>query len=77
MELKRHLLWWDVMKILFGTLVTSFAFRYLTFPNNIVAGGITGISQIINGKRPRSSRRSAPGRSRSTEARAWVRTIRR
>ena len=48
MELKRHLLWWDVMKILFGTLVTSFAFRYLTFPNNIVAGGITGISQIIN-----------------------------
>ena len=48
MEHKRHLLWWDVMKILFGTLVTSFAFRYLTFPNNIVAGGITGISQIIN-----------------------------
>ena len=42
------MLWWDVLKIFFGTLVTSFAFRYFTFPNNIVAGGITGISQIIN-----------------------------
>ena len=48
MDFKKHMLWWDVLKIFFGTLVTSFAFRYFTFPNNIVAGGITGISQIIN-----------------------------
>ena len=48
MDLRKKLFYWDAAKILFGTLVTSFAFRYLTFPNNIVAGGVTGLSQIIN-----------------------------
>ena len=48
MDLKKKAYFWDVAKILFGTLITSFAFRYLTFPNSIVAGGITGLSQIIN-----------------------------
>ena len=47
MEHNKHL-WWDVPKIVFGTLVTSFSFRCFTFPNNIVAGGITGIAQIVN-----------------------------
>ena len=47
MEHNKHL-WWDVLKIVFGTLVTSFSFRCFTFPNNIVAGGITGIAQIVN-----------------------------
>ena len=47
MEHSKHL-WWDVLKIVFGTLVTSFSFRCFTFPNNIVAGGITGIAQIVN-----------------------------
>ncbi len=40
--------WWDAAKILFGVLVTGFAFRCLTFPNNIVSGGVTGVAQIIN-----------------------------
>ena len=48
MDVKKHQLFLDVLKILFGTLVTSFSFRYFTFPNNIVAGGITGIAQIVN-----------------------------
>ena len=48
MESKKNTFFWDVAKILSGTLITSFSFRYLTFPNSIVAGGITGLSQIIN-----------------------------
>lgn len=38
----------DSVKILFGTFVSACTFRYLTFPNSIVSGGITGISQILN-----------------------------
>lgn len=48
MDLNKKGLPADIVKILFGTAITSFAFRFLTFPNHIVAGGITGISQIIN-----------------------------
>ena len=48
MDQKKHLFIWDAAKIIFGTLLTSFAFRYFTFPNSIVSGGITGIAQIIN-----------------------------
>ena len=48
MDMKKHVLWSDVLRIFFGTCVTSFAFRYLTFPNNIVSGGISGIAQIVN-----------------------------
>ena len=45
---KRHLTWWDAAKILAGTAMTSFAFRFLTFPNRIVSGGVTGVAQIVN-----------------------------
>ncbi len=48
MDLKRHLTWWDAVKILTGTALTSFAFRFLTFPNHIVSGGVTGVAQIVN-----------------------------
>ncbi len=40
--------WWDGVKILAGTALTSFAFRFFTFPNHIVSGGVTGIAQIVN-----------------------------
>ena len=48
MDLKRHMTWWDAVKILAGTALTSFAFRVLTFPNHIVSGGVTGVAQIVN-----------------------------
>lgn len=43
-----HGTWWDLLRILVGTMIGAAAFRYFTFPNNIVSGGITGIAQIIN-----------------------------
>lgn len=48
MNFKFHGLWWDLTRIAVGSLIGAIAFRYFTFPNNIVSGGITGISQIIN-----------------------------
>lgn len=48
MDLNKHLTGWDAIKILTGTALTSFAFRFLTFPNHIVSGGVTGIAQIVN-----------------------------
>ena len=48
MNFKFHGLWWDLTRIVVGSLIGAIAFRYFTFPNNIVSGGITGISQIIN-----------------------------
>lgn len=38
----------DLVKIVAGSLLGACAFRYLTYPNNIVSGGITGIAQILN-----------------------------
>ena len=38
----------DVVKIFVGSLIAAAGFRYLTFPNSIVSGGITGIAQIAN-----------------------------
>lgn len=38
----------DVGKLLLGSLLSAAAFRYLTFPNSIVSGGITGVAQILN-----------------------------
>lgn len=38
----------DLLKILLGTMITSVSFVYLTYPNSIVSGGITGIAQILN-----------------------------
>ena len=40
--------WWDGVQILAGPALTSFAFRFFTFPNHIVSGGVTGIAQIVN-----------------------------
>ena len=39
---------WDLFKILIGSVLTGLSFRCLTFPNHIVSGGVTGISQILN-----------------------------
>ena len=38
----------DVLLILAGCAVNSAAFAFLTYPNNIVSGGLTGIAQILN-----------------------------
>ena len=38
----------DVLLILVGCAVNSAGFSFLTYPNNIVSGGLTGIAQILN-----------------------------
>lgn len=38
----------DYVYILFGTFIVALAFQLLLMPNNIVSGGISGISIIIN-----------------------------
>ncbi len=38
----------DVILILAGCLTGAAAFSFLTFPNSIVSGGLTGIAQILN-----------------------------
>lgn len=38
----------DVLLILLGSAVNSAGFSFLTYPNSIVSGGVTGIAQIIN-----------------------------
>ncbi len=43
-----HSTGWDIAKIIVGSAIGAVGFRYLTFPNHIVSGGITGIAQIIN-----------------------------
>ena len=48
MKLKFHGLWWDLTRIFVGSFIAAFSFRFFTFPNNIVSGGITGIAQILN-----------------------------
>ena len=49
MEAKLHgKLWFDILKILVGSSLVAISFRYLTFPNSIVSGGVTGIAQIVN-----------------------------
>ncbi len=48
MSLKFHGTWWDVTRVVAGSLIAAISFRFLTFPNSIVSGGITGISQILN-----------------------------
>ena len=47
-EIKKHVTLWAAVRIVFGTALTSFSFRFLTFPNSIVSGGVTGIGQIVN-----------------------------
>jgi uncharacterized membrane-anchored protein YitT (DUF2179 family) len=38
----------DVIIILLGCAVWAAAFSFLTYPNHIVSGGLTGIAQILN-----------------------------
>ena len=38
----------NLLRILLGTLIAAASFRYLTYPNGIVSGGITGVAQILN-----------------------------
>lgn len=38
----------NFLRIVLGTFLGACSFRYLTYPNNIVSGGLTGISQILN-----------------------------
>lgn len=45
-ELHRQVI--DILKIVLGATMGSISFVYLTFPNDIVSGGTTGIAQILN-----------------------------
>lgn len=36
------------LKILIGSIIFAIGFQYFTYPNDIVAGGVTGIAMIIN-----------------------------
>ncbi len=38
----------DVIMIVAGCAVSAAAFAFLTYPNSIVSGGLTGIAQILN-----------------------------
>lgn len=38
----------NLLRILLGTFIAAASFRYLTYPNSIVSGGITGVAQILN-----------------------------
>ena len=38
----------DVLTILIGSAVNAAAFAFLTYPNSIVSGGLTGVSQILH-----------------------------
>ena len=39
---------WKVLLIVLGSLLYGFVFQAFLFPNNIVAGGVTGIAMIVN-----------------------------
>jgi len=39
---------WTCAQIILGCAIAGASFRFLTYPNNIVSGGVTGIAQIIN-----------------------------
>ena len=49
-SLRKKLRTWglDLLLIIAGSFLAAVAFRYFTYPNSIVSGGITGISQILN-----------------------------
>ena len=38
----------DVLFILVGCAIYAASFSFLTYPNNIVSGGVTGVAQIVN-----------------------------
>ena len=39
---------WTTAQILAGCMITGASFSFLTYPNNVVSGGVTGIAQILN-----------------------------
>lgn len=39
---------WITAQILVGCAVVGASFSFLTYPNNIVSGGVTGVAQILN-----------------------------
>lgn len=47
MKITKHDLW-SITQILLGCAIVGAAFSFLTYPNNIVSGGLTGIAQILN-----------------------------
>ena len=48
MHYKPHYSLMNWLKIILGAVVAAAGFRFFTYPNDIVSGGITGIAQIIN-----------------------------
>jgi len=38
----------DIVRIVIGSVLAALSFCYLTYPNSIVSGGVTGISQIAH-----------------------------
>ena len=49
--MKKKIPWkrlWHVFLIVLGSFVYGFSFQAFLFPNNIVAGGVTGIAMIVN-----------------------------
>mgnify|MGYP002624499936 CR=1 FL=1 len=47
MKITKHDFWITV-QILFGCAIVAASFSFLTYPNSIVSGGLTGVSQILN-----------------------------
>lgn len=47
MKITKHDIW-VAAQVLLGCAIVGAAFSFLTYPNNIVSGGVTGISQILN-----------------------------
>ena len=48
MHYKPHYSLLSWFKIIIGATVAAAGFRFFTYPNDIVSGGVTGIAQIIN-----------------------------
>ena len=48
MHSKPHYSLLNWVKIVIGATVAAAGFRFFTYPNDIVSGGVTGIAQIIN-----------------------------
>ena len=38
----------DILKMILGSVLSAVGFQFFTYPNSIVSGGVTGVSQIIN-----------------------------
>lgn len=47
MKITKHDIW-VTAQVLFGCAIVGASFSFLTYPNSIVSGGVTGVSQILN-----------------------------